>query len=261
MTSRVRLSNYHIQVSNNGNTVILVSGSKLYYDLLADAFPDFRFSPAWPDQFNRYDWGFYINNIGDSERAQVRLLLELFQTTVCIDDRVPPTFALDYHYLPSYNAGRTEIGELVYQSKYQRNLSMAQQLASKFENFVACHLAYRKSDLLIATPPSNPKKPFDLPTFIVEQLCSRLKLTNGSHLVRKVKSTKPMKDASPEEKFENILGAFAVTQANKLKGKNVTVIDDIYYSGTTMLELISTLSQAGARVQGLVASKAKRLND
>jgi hypothetical protein len=168
MVAGLHLSNFQIMVSRSGNTAVLISGPKLYFDLLSNAFPNFRFSPVWPDQFNRYDWGVYINNIGEKEREDVKMLLELFQNTVCIDDSLSQTFALSYHYLPGYNTGRTEIGELVYQAKYQRNVAMANQLASEFCNFISCHPTYRASQLIIATPPSDPNKPFDLPKFIVD---------------------------------------------------------------------------------------------
>jgi predicted amidophosphoribosyltransferase len=67
-----------------------------------------------------------------------------------------------------------------------------------------------------------------------------------------------MKDASPEDKFENMLGAFAILDDTAVRKKLVIIVDDLYYSGTTLMELASTLNGAGATVQGLVATKATR---
>lgn len=65
-----------------------------------------------------------------------------------------------------------------------------------------------------------------------------------------------MKDCKTvKEKSDNIRGAFRVSNEVSLQNKLVTIIDDIYQSGSTLHELGTTLQNAGAVVQGLVATK------
>lgn len=211
-----RIEDYAVWVHQNGNTVVLISGNRVFYEILRDSFPAFHFSPAWPDQFGRYDWGAYINNIGESERDAVRKLLDLLQTTVCIDDALNQTFALDYHMRPFQ--GRTEMAEIVYNAKYQQNRDAEISLVNHFESFINCHPSYARSDLIIAVPPSKPGA-VNLSIRLVQELCDKLGVDNGQQYVRKTRQTQPMKDIETlAEKFNNIRGAFEFAQQEPLDG-------------------------------------------
>ena len=75
--------------------------------------------------------------------------------------------------------------------------------------------------------------------------------------MRKVRKTSyPMKDLKTvKEKADNIRGAFQVDPRAPFKGRVLTIVDDIYESGTTMHELATTLQITGALVQGLTVTK------
>ena len=66
-----------------------------------------------------------------------------------------------------------------------------------------------------------------------------------------------MKDCeTPQEKLDNVRGAFAVTPAADFAGKSVLLIDDIYQSGFTINEVGNVIGEAGAsQVLGLAATK------
>lgn len=252
------LKRFKTWVNKNGNTVIVVSGTTQYYSVLRDAFPLFHFSPAWPEVYRdgEYDWGTFINNIGDEDRQQVVQFLNAIKPTVLIEDGLKQTFALDFHIVSFH--GRTEIGNIVYNAKYHKSETDAENLIDRFQNFILCHPSYLRSDLLIPVPPSKPGKS-SLSSYLARSLCERLGIQNGQQYVEKVRETKPMKDLeTSEEKFENIQGAFEVTDKSALSGKRVTLIDDIYHSGATLNEMASVLQQVGALVQGLVATKTRR---
>jgi hypothetical protein len=38
--------------------------------------------------------------------------------------------------------------------------------------FICAHPTYRDADLMVAVSPSNPNKPFDLPTYLVETIAA-----------------------------------------------------------------------------------------
>ncbi|GIL12682.1 MAG: hypothetical protein BroJett038_14020 [Chloroflexota bacterium] len=257
-----QLVGYEVNDARAGNAVVLVSGTKRYYAILRHAFSEYHFSRAFDDNRNRYDWGTYIYDIDEENRQRDIDLLELFKNTVFIDDALNQTFALSYHSQSTFQGiGRTETGELVYQAKpYHRSPSEKQRQAAArlvelYEQFIRCHPSYLRSDFLIAVPPHG-QKPFDLPTFLVERLSKTLGIPNGQKFVSKVRSSSPMKDCKTvKEKSDNIRGAFRVSNEVSLQNKLVTIIDDIYQSGSTLHELGTTLQNAGAVVQGLVATK------
>jgi len=49
------------------------------------------------------------------------------------------------------------------------------------------------------------------------------------------------------ERLKNIAGSFAVKNNEKIKGKNIILIDDILTTGATLSEAKKVLKQAGAR--------------
>lgn len=61
-----------------------------------------------------------------------------------------------------------------------------------------------------------------------------------------------------EEKKANIEGAFAIAHEVDLVNKTIIVIDDVYRSGATMLELAKEFINRGASMFGLVATKTIR---
>lgn len=263
-----QLVGYEVKDAGSGNAVVLISGSRLYYDIIRRAFNNYHFSRAFDDNRNRYTWGAYIYDIDETNRERVIALLELFKKTVCIEDALTQTFALSYHSQSTFQGiGRTEIGELVYRAKpyhrppSERQKQMAFKLVELFEQFIRCHPSYLRSDFLIAVP-SYPEKPFDLPTFLVEQLVTKLGIQNGRNYVHKIRSSSPMKDCKTvKEKSDNIRGAFKISKEALLQNKCVTIVDDIYQSGATLHELGTVLQNTGAVVQGLVATKTLKNPD
>jgi hypothetical protein len=262
LADHFQLLKYEVKDAGGGNIVILVSGPRNYYSILRHAFNNHHFSRAFDDRKNRYTWGAYINDIQMEDRLKVMKLLELLTKSVCIDDALSQTFALSYHYKSTFEGtGRTDIGKLVYSAKpYHRPTSPKQMasavaLADHLEQFILSHPSYMRSDFLIAVP-SSPNKSFDLPTFLARHLSNKLNIKNGQQHITRVGQSKPMKDyKSVQEKSDNIRGAFQVINTKIFEGSLVTVIDDIYESGTTLHELALTLQNAGATVQGLVATK------
>lgn len=262
MADHFQLSNFDIQDAGGGNIVILVSGSRKYYAILRHAFSNHHFSRAFDDRKNKYNWGTYIYGIAEDERRKIDSLMKLFERAVCIDDALSQTFALSYHSQATFEGiDKTEIGKLVYSAKpyhqapSPKHSAKATELAKHFETFILNHPSYKRSDYIIAVP-CNAGKRFDLPSVIVQHLCSSLNMKNGQSYVRKVTNPAPMKDCKTvKAKTDNILGAFEVLPNAPFQGSLVTIIDDIYESGATLHELATTLQRAGATVQGLVATK------
>mgnify|MGYP000237189098 CR=1 FL=1 len=44
MSDHFQLSRYEVQDAGNGNILVLVSGNRVYYKILTDAFQEYRFS-------------------------------------------------------------------------------------------------------------------------------------------------------------------------------------------------------------------------
>jgi predicted amidophosphoribosyltransferase len=260
MNQIYRLKDFQVKVNQNGKTVILLSGSENYFDLLRISHPEYRFGTVWPDQYGSFDSGCYIYGADESGRRRIEGLLRLFSETVFIKDSIEQTFALDYHW--KNQVERSEVGELINQAKtygkpVQNSHRMkAEALSDKYIQFIRRHPAYNKVDYIIPVPFFGVKD-YDLPTAIAAHICQKCNLMDGAKLVSKIRSTRSMKDVIQEEKFDNIHDAFKVTRPNLLQDKRVLLIDDIYQSGETLRELAAAIRAAGARVIALVGTKTK----
>lgn len=114
------------------------------------------------------------------------------------------------------------------------------------------------NQIYIVCVPCKADKDFDLPTHLTGQISNKLDIPNGSHFVHKTAGAKSQKDVPTDKRDENIKGAFAVSTDVSFKDKVVTIVDDIYDTGSTINELGRVLKQVGAKVQGITATRINR---
>ena len=64
----------------------------------------------------------------------------------------------------------------------------------------------------------------------------------------RVRETHIMRSLGPEQRRENIRGAFGIRERRlaEIPGKHILIIDDIYTTGATVDELALVLKEAGA---------------
>ncbi|MDR1160551.1 MAG: ComF family protein, partial [Syntrophomonadaceae bacterium] len=65
-------------------------------------------------------------------------------------------------------------------------------------------------------------------------------------LLRDQKNAPLQKELTREERIRNLRGAFYVKNPDKLAGKNILLVDDIYTTGSTVKECSKVLLAAGA---------------
>jgi len=194
--------------------------------------------------------------------------LRLIKWTVTIQDNADDSHALYLHNLPHptddpYNADwqRTRIGKLVRQAKSYSPSSgskpAASDLSKKAAFWIGKHPRYQRADIVVAAPPGNPEKSFDLPQFIAAHLCSTFDLKLAR--CERTASGVPQKsiEQEPETLHANQAGKFKISTS--LRRSSVIAIDDLYQSGATMNELVRACRAAGATsVMALAASKTAR---
>jgi ComF family protein len=69
-------------------------------------------------------------------------------------------------------------------------------------------------------------------------------LTNA---LQRIKKTAPSKGMTPQQRKENIKGAFAVVSPEAVIGKYICLVDDVYTTGATTQECMRVLKEAGAK--------------
>ncbi|MEW6192646.1 MAG: hypothetical protein AB1507_04745 [Bacillota bacterium] len=172
-----QLIRFELKDAGDNNAVVLITGSLRYKAILQRAFSQFYFSRTFEDRFGRFEWGTYIYNIGQPERAQVEMLLQTFQEAVCIEDDLTETFALGYHTQmdPGGGYARTALGSLVYQAKPYRGdwtpqrKQAADEIVAQMVQFIQTHPTYERAGIVVAVPPSRLGRP-NLPVYLAEQI-------------------------------------------------------------------------------------------
>jgi hypothetical protein len=247
-------------------TMILVKGTEDYAAIIERAFPDLAFDGPYPNDTADFDW-FLICHATDEQQAAIKALLGALAAALFLKDGLDECFALSLHMVLTEDGGfvRTPIAQLVREAKpYDTGWNpgskeKATKLAALLTDFIRIHPTYSRVPFVAAVPASNPNKPFDLPTFLVEQIAAATGKEVVTASIRKTRPTQPMKSfATLADKAANIKNVFHVEPA-RVAGKEIILIDDIYQTGTSINEVTGALRAVGVRqVFGLTLTKTIR---
>jgi hypothetical protein len=247
-------------------TMILVKGAEDFAAILKRAFPGLAFDGPYPNDTPDFDW-FLICHATDEQQAGLKALLGTLTAALFLKDGLDECFALSLHTVLTEDGGfvRTPIAQMVREAKpYDSGWNAgskekAVKLATMLTDFIRIHPTFARVPLVAAVPASNPNKPFDLPTFLVELIAAETGKEIVSASIRKTRPTQPMKSfAAMVDKAANIKDAFQVDPA-RIAGNEIILIDDIYQTGTSINEVTRALRSAGVRhVFGLALTKTIR---
>ncbi len=77
--------------------------------------------------------------------------------------------------------------------------------------------------------------------------------------LRKIRHTTPQVQCNGKQRSKNVKNAFDVIRPEKIKGKHVLLIDDVFTTGATLRECAKALKKAGAKsVDALTVAKVCR---
>ncbi len=82
---------------------------------------------------------------------------------------------------------------------------------------------------------------------LADELAKIRKIDVAFDCLKKTKRTLPQVMCSGAERKKNIKGAFKVYNIQKIKGKRILLIDDVYTTGSTLKECAKVLIKAGAK--------------
>jgi ComF family protein len=92
---------------------------------------------------------------------------------------------------------------------------------------------------------------------IGRELAEFLKIPLISDCLVKIKENKAQVELSEKERKENVRGVFFVKNKEKIVGKKILLVDDVFTTGATMEEAARVLKEAGAKkIVGIVIARA-----
>ncbi len=152
-------------------------------------------------------------------------------------------YVLDYHTIrseflghdefgsPLFDTKRTEVGELLYQLKYRRNLEALDALVKAATKFVKSWQV--TLDAIVPVPPTKVRR-FQPVFAVAARLANALGVPFLQDFVRNVKNTKELKNVFEyNERITLLENAYRVHNQS-LRGKTVLLFDDLYRSGATL---------------------------
>ena len=106
-------------------------------------------------------------------------------------------------------------------------------------------------DMILPVPVHPAKKSrrgYNQAALIAEEFSRRTGFTADDGVLMRVRETHIMRSLGPEQRRENIRGAFGIRERRlaEIPGKHFLIIDDIYTTGATVDELALVLKEAGA---------------
>ena len=117
-------------------------------------------------------------------------------------------------------------------------------------------------DLLLPVPlhiQRLKQRGFNQSALMAKTLGRTLKCPVSFDTLVRTRWTNPQTRLSREERLENVKGSFSVEAAGRVKGKSVLLLDDVFTTGTTLMECSRALKKAGAReVHALTVTRALR---
>jgi len=213
----------------------------------------------------------YLQGTEGEEEAPECVLkwIETVGQFVAMRDYLALSFALDYEREGGDPAKpQTTIGALRALAKpYGSQATSAQtraaadQLVERCLAFLNEMTCYKSANCVVAMPPSDPTKTYNLPRHLAAQVAAKLELPDLSQHVRTIKARNSIKAVPLAEKLDTLLGTIEV-EAGVFPGKHVLLIDDLYQSGISMNYCGLLLLQAGAKkIFGLACEKTCRNDD
>jgi ComF family protein len=151
------------------------------------------------------------------------------------------------------------VDQLVLQLKFGHRLALATLFARLLRDAVLQQPGFVLPALLCPVP-LGPRRlaerGYNQSLEIARPLARSLGVALHPQLASRVRETVAQSSVAPEQRQQNIAGAFAIPDASLVQGRHVGIVDDVMTSGRTLNELAATLKRHGAaRVSNLVFAR------
>ena len=146
--------------------------------------------------------------------------------------------------------------------KYRGVKQMAEPLAELVKQRVSGKIRL-KDPLIIPVPVSRRRlrqRGYNQAEIIAKHFQSSRGCLDGvvaaNILYKKIHTESQVSARDREKRLGNVIGSFEVKNAERIKGRNVILLDDVYTTGATMREAMRALRQAGAKkIIGIVVAR------
>ena len=165
------------------------------------------------------------------------------------DSSTIETFISEQRILALYPYS-TDVKTIIHNLKYRDKTHLAVNLGNSIGKIINEDKNIRKWDLLIPLPLHKVKqrsRGFNQSELIADAITEVSSIEKDYSILIRHRYTRNQAALPMRERAANVKGAFSVVNNLKIKGKKIILVDDVITTGSTMLECIKTLKEAGAK--------------
>lgn len=130
-----------------------------------------------------------------------------------------------------FNNTRSEMGELVYQLKYQHDASVVNKIVDLLQNIKGLDIM----EAVIPIPPSNIHRTSQPVFSIATEFGKRFGINVYLDTLKKSKGSKELKSITDtDERQKALKETMHIAKPYDFSGKNILLMDDLYRSGSTL---------------------------
>lgn len=170
---------------------------------------------------------------------------EADQPVLCPDCRAGRPFEIARAVGPYEESLR----DAVHRLKYYRARWLARPMASLMAETFRSEAAFIRTRGLVPVPlyPARERRRgFNQSVLLARALGEITGVPVLERAVARIRETPPQTGLPRHERMRNLEGAFRVREPERITGKIITIIDDVFTTGTTVSNLSQELRQAGA---------------
>lgn len=137
--------------------------------------------------------------------------------------------------------------EIIHAFKYNKKKYLAKPLGNLLIEYLIENFNINNIDIVIPIPlhkKREDERGFNQSELLAKEISNKLKIQISNNILFRTKNTLPQFALSPEDRYENIKGAFEIRNGELIKDKNILVVDDICTTGATLKEASKTLAKA-----------------
>lgn len=136
---------------------------------------------------------------------------------------------------------------LIHELKYRGKRNVGVKCGEMLGQLLIESPNFKDIDMIIPVPLHPRRKQsrgYNQSDAFAEGLARKLKIPWSSEILIRVEMTETQTHKSRSQRFQNVSNAFVLTQAEKMKGKHVLLVDDVLTTGATLeacgLELLKS---------------------
>ena len=158
----------------------------------------------------------------------------------------PPSFTL------ARSLGRYEgiLMEVIHRFKYGRKRSIGVALGKMMALSSYPSFNIDKYDLVMPVPLHVKRlksRTFNQALILAREIARHFSLSLDCLTLRRRLNTESQVGLSSKQREQNVKGAFVVTNAANIKGRRILLVDDVYTTGSTVMECARVLKRWGAQ--------------